>query len=134
MSGSHRGSIEGDETAPLEDPIDDGLSEVFVVKDSSHAASGSLVLKIMERLASAKRPSRKAAESSSTSWAAVVKRASKPFCMARWAMAMARCVLPRSGLPRKTRQATAREGPPRGGLLTSKPPLYYLRSPRAARP
>ena len=28
MSGAHRGSIEGEETAPLEDSIDDGLGEV----------------------------------------------------------------------------------------------------------
>ncbi len=31
--------------------------------------------------------------------AAVVKSTSKPFCSARYAMAMARCVLPRPGLP-----------------------------------
>jgi hypothetical protein len=32
---------------------------------------------------------------------AVVKSASKPFCSARYAMATARCVLPRPGLPPK---------------------------------
>ena len=31
--------------------------------------------------------------------AAVTKRASKPFCSARYAIAIARCVLPRPGLP-----------------------------------
>jgi hypothetical protein len=40
VSGAHRGSIEGEETAPLEDPVDDGLGEVFVVKDSSPCAEG----------------------------------------------------------------------------------------------
>ena len=38
MSGAHRGTIEGEETAPLEDPVDDGLGEVFVVKDSPPCA------------------------------------------------------------------------------------------------
>jgi hypothetical protein len=35
---------------PREDAVDDGLSKVLVVKDAPQAASGLLVVKIIERL------------------------------------------------------------------------------------
>jgi hypothetical protein len=68
-------------------------------------------------------PCNEALESSSISAAAVTKLASKPFCIARYAMAIARCVLPRPWRPEKT---TLRPSVTKSGL--SRVPSMVRRS------
>jgi hypothetical protein len=50
MLGSHRRLIEREHPAALEDPVDDGVCQVLVVKHASQAVRALFVVKIMARL------------------------------------------------------------------------------------